>query len=95
MLVFGQPVALMPKKEGDESIIQPGRAAQITSMLTAGGVSIGSKDLADGISGAVFKSWYAIPITGIAMAFFSKGGDVLLKPGYQLQIVSTREHLTQ
>lgn len=93
MLVFDQPVAMMPKKEGDEGKIQPGRAAQIASMFTAGGVSIGSKDLADGISGAVFKSWYAIPITGVAMASLSKGGDVLLKPGYQLQIVSAREHL--
>jgi len=60
-------------------------------MLMAGGVSIGSKDLADGISGAVFKSWYIIPISCVGIAFFSNGGDVLLKPGYKLQIVAQGE----
>ena len=88
MLVFDQPVALRPKREGDEGKIEPGRARQITNMLVGGGVSVGSKDLVDGISGSVFKSGYMIPITGIAFAFFSTGGDVLLKPGYELEIVS-------
>ena len=50
-------------------------------------MSIGSKDLVDGISGTVFKSGYMIPITGVAFAFFSTGGDVLLKPGYELEIL--------
>ena len=87
MFVFDQPIALRPKKEGDEGKIQPGRTRQITNMLVGGGVSVGSKDLVDGISGTVFKSAYMIPITGVAFAFFSTGGDVLLKPGYPLEIV--------
>jgi hypothetical protein len=87
MLVFDQPVALRPKKEGDEGKIQSGRTRQITNMLVGGGVSVGSKDLVDGISGSVFKSGYMIPITGVAFAFFSTGGDVLLKPGYALEII--------
>lgn len=87
MLVFDQPMLLRPKKEGDEGKIEAGRARQITNMLVGGGVSVGSKDLVDGISGSVFKSGYMIPITGVAFAFFSTGGDVLLKPGYPLEIV--------
>jgi hypothetical protein len=55
-------------------------------MLMVGGVGIGTKDLTDGLSGAIFKSWYAIPATCVALAFFSDGGDVLLKPGYKLEI---------
>jgi hypothetical protein len=92
MLVFDQPVTLAPKKEGDEGKIQVGRKKQIVGMLTAGGVGIGSKDMADGISGAVFKSWYMIPISCAAYAFFSNGGDVLLKPGFELQIAPRNEH---
>jgi hypothetical protein len=88
MLVFDQPVAVAPKKEGDEGKIEAGRGRQIASMLTAGGAGIGAKDVSDGISGAVFKSAYMIPITCAALAFFSNGGDVLLKPGYELQIVA-------
>ncbi|HXS75058.1 MAG TPA: hypothetical protein VN753_02695 [Terracidiphilus sp.] len=91
MLIFDQRVSLVPRREGDEGKIQNGRGRQITSMLMAGGVSIGSKDLADGISGAVFKSWYIIPISCVGIAFFSNGGDVLLKPGYKLQIVAQGE----
>jgi len=90
-LVFDQPVVLVPKHEGDEGKIQPGRGKQISSMLIAGGVGIGAKDLVDELSGAVFKSWYMIPITCVALAFFSNGGDVLLKPGYELQIISKDE----
>ena len=86
MLVFDQPVAIVPKREGDEGKIQVGHGKQIASMLTAGGVGIGSKDLADGISGAVFKSWYMIPISCVTYAFFSNGGDVLLKPGFEVTI---------
>jgi hypothetical protein len=59
-------------------------------MLMAGGVGIGAKDLTDGLSGAVFKSWYAIPISCITLAFFSNGGDVNLKRGDKLEIVSLR-----
>lgn len=91
MLVFDQPVALLPRKEGDEGKIQPSRGRQITNILLAGGAGVGSKDLADGISGAVFKSWYMIPISGVAIAFFSTGGDVLLKPGFRLQITSRHD----
>ena len=89
MLVFDQPVALLPRKEGDEGKIQPGRGRQIANMLLDGGTGIGTKDLTDGLSGAVFKSWYMIPVTFVTLAFFSNGGDVLLKPGYQLQVTSS------
>ena len=60
-------------------------------MLMTGGVGIGAKDLSDGIAGAVFKSWYMIPITGMALAFFENGGDVLLKPGYKLHVQAKRD----
>ena len=56
-------------------------------MLMDGGVGIGAKDITDGLSGAVYKSWYAIPISCVTLAFFSNGGDVNLKPGYKLELV--------
>jgi hypothetical protein len=59
-------------------------------MLTAGGVGIGTKDLTDGVSGAVYKPWFAIPISCVTLAFFSNGGDVNLKPGYKLEVVSLK-----
>ena len=90
-LVFDQPVTVRSKKEADEGKIQPGRGRQIANMLTDGGVGIGAKDLADGLSGAVFKSWYMIPISCVAMAFFSNGGDVNLKPGTKLEVISKKE----
>src|SRR3954470_15137772 len=58
MLRFDQPVTLRPKSTTDEGKLQPGRGKQIASMLVAGGVGIGAKDLTDGLSGAVYKSWY-------------------------------------
>ena len=61
MLKFDQPVMVPSKNAADEGKIQPGRGKQIASMLMTGGVGIGAKDLADGLSGAVFKSWYMIP----------------------------------
>jgi hypothetical protein len=91
MLAFDQPVAVVPKKAGDEGKIQPGRGRQIANMLLDGGAGIGSKDLTDGLSGAVFKSWYMIPISCGTLAFFSNGGDVNLKPGYKIE-VTTRQH---
>jgi hypothetical protein len=96
MFRFNQPVAMVPKKPGDEGKIQPGRGRQIANILTAGGVGIGSKDLTDGLSGVVYKSWYAIPIAGVALAFFSTGGDVNLKPGYVLEVktLAGRSHET-
>jgi len=95
MLVFDQPVALRPRKEDDEGKIEAGRTRQITNMLVGGGVSVGSKDLFDGISGAVFKSGYMIPITGVAFAFFSTGGEVLLKPGYELDIIPKEQRSSE
>ena len=89
-LVFDQPVTVYTSKASDEGKLQSGRGKQIASMLMAGGVGIGAKDLADGLSGAVFKSWYMIPITCVSLAFFSTGGDVLLKPGYKIEIVSVK-----
>jgi len=88
MLAFDQPVTLLfgKEKEGDEGKIQAGRGRQIANILTDGGVGIGAKDLTDGLSGAVFKSWYMIPISCVTLAFFSNGGDVNLRPGYKLEI---------
>lgn len=90
MLRFDQPVTLHSKNTADEGRLQPGRGKQIASMLTAGGVGIGAKDLTDGLSGAVYKSWYAIPISCVTLAFFSNGGDVNLKRGDKLEIVTLR-----
>lgn len=89
MLKFNQPVTLVPKKPGQEAKIQPGRGRIILSMIVNGGAGIGAKDVTDGLSGAVFKSWYMIPISFVALGFFSHGGNVNLKPGYKLQV----EHL--
>jgi hypothetical protein len=91
LLKFDKPVMLQTKKAADEGKIQPGRGRQIANMLIAGGVGIGAKDLTDGLSGAVYKSWYMIPISCVTLAFFSNGGDVNLKPGYKLELVSLRE----
>jgi hypothetical protein len=90
MLRFDQPVTLYSKNTADEGKIQPGRGKQIASMLMVGGVGIGAKDLTDGLSGAVYKSWYAIPISCVTLAFFSNGGDVNLKRGDKLEIVTSR-----
>ncbi len=90
MLKFDQPVMVQSKNAADEGKIQPGRGKQIASMLMAGGVGIGAKDLTDGLSGAVFKSWYMIPISCVTLAFFSNGGDVNLKRGEKLEIVLLR-----
>jgi cell division protein FtsW (lipid II flippase) len=90
MLKFDQPVTLRATKARDEGKLQPGHGKQIASMLMAGGVGIGAKDITDGLSGAVYKSWYAIPISGVTLAFFSNGGDVNLKRGARLEIVPLR-----
>ncbi len=90
MLVFDQPLMVHTKNEADEGKIEPGRGRQIANMLTAGGVGIGTKDLTDGLSGVVFKSWYMIPISCVTLAFFSTGGDVKLKPGDKLEIVTLK-----
>ena len=62
-LVFDQPMMVQTKNTADKGKIQPGRGRQIANMLMDGGVGIGTKDLTDGLSGAVFKSWYMIPIS--------------------------------
>jgi hypothetical protein len=87
-LKFDQPVTVVTKN--DEGRIKPNRGKQITSMLLSGGSGIGTKDMLDGLSGAVFKSWFMIPITFTVLAVFEKGGDINLKPGFQLQLVQTR-----
>jgi hypothetical protein len=89
-LKFDQPVMVHTKHAADEGMIQTGRGHQIASMLTAGGVGIGAKDITDGLSGAIYKSWYAIPISCVTLAFFSNGGDVNLKPGDKLELVSLK-----
>ena len=86
MLVFDEPVTLVSKNPRDEGKIQNGRGRQIANLLLDGGAGVGTKDLTDGLSGAVFKSWYMIPISCVALAFFSTGGDVNLRPGYKLEI---------
>jgi hypothetical protein len=84
---FDQPLFAYGNTTG-EGKFQMGRRRQISSVMLSGGVGIASKDLADGLSGAIFKSYYMIPITFVAVAFFSNGGDVLLKPGFQLKVTS-------
>jgi len=91
MLKFDQPVMVHPRHEGDEGKIQAGRGKQIASMLMDGGVGIGTKDLTDGLSGAVYKSWYAIPISCVTLSFFSKGGDVNLKPGDKVELAPLKQ----
>ncbi len=88
ILKFNQPLTVLTKNPQEEGKIQAGRGRQIANMLMDGGVGIGAKDLTDGLSGAVFKSWYAIPISFVALAFFSTGGDVNLKPGLKLEVQS-------
>ncbi len=87
-LKFDQPVAVVSKSP--EGVFRPNRGKQISSILLSGGAGIGAKDLLDGASGAIFKSWYAIPVTFVGLAFFEKGGDVNLKPGVKLQTVQIR-----
>jgi len=53
-------------------------------------VGVGAKDLTDELSGVVFKSRYMIPAPCVSLAFFSNGGDVILKPGYALEIEPAR-----
>ena len=89
VLKFNQPMAAVASKNG-EGVFQPGRGKQISSMLLSGGAGIGTKDLTDGLSGAVFKSYYMIPVTFGALAILEKGGDVLLKPGFKLNVETTR-----
>lgn len=88
ILKFNQPVTVLSKNPLDEGKIQAGRGRQIANLLMDGGVGVGAKDLTDGLSGAVYKSWYAIPISFVALAFFSTGGDVNLKPGLKLEVDS-------
>lgn len=83
VLKFNQPVVAVAPKN-DEGVFHPGRGKQISSMLLSGGAGIGTKDLTDGLSGAVFKSYYLIPVTFAVLAVFENGGDVLLKPGFKL-----------
>lgn len=87
--VQNRPMTVRSKNPLDEGKIQSGRGRQIASMLMDGGVGIGTKDITDGLSGAIYKSWYAIPISFVTLAFFSNGGDVNLKPGYKLEVVSS------
>jgi hypothetical protein len=89
VLKFDQPVAAVAQKNG-EGVFKPNRGKQISSMLLSGGSGIGAKDMTDGLSGAVFKSWFMIPITFGILAVFQNGGDVNLKPGFKLHIVETR-----
>ena len=89
LLKFNQPITVVSKKPQDEGKIQPGRGRQIASMFIDGGVGIGAKDITDGLSGALYKSWFAIPISFVTLAFFSNGGDVNLKPGYKIEVVSS------
>ena len=90
MLKFDDAIMVQTKNVLEEGKIQPGRGRQIASMLIDGGVGIGAKDVTDGLSGTVYKSWYAIPISCVTLAFFSNGGDVNLKPGYKLEVVPLR-----
>ena len=59
-------------------------------MLTSGSAGIGAKDLTDGLPRAEFLARQMIPISCVTLAFFSNGGDVNLKRGDKLEIVSLR-----
>ena len=89
VLKFNQPVVAVAPKN-DEGVFHPGRGKQISSMLLSGGAGIGVKDMTDGLSGAIFKSYYMIPVTFAAIAVFENGGDVLLKPGFKLNTEANR-----
>lgn len=91
LLKFDQPVMVQSKNSADEGKITVGHGRQIANMLMDGGVGIGAKDLSDGLAGAVFKSWYMIPISCVTLSFFSNGGDVNLKPGYKVEVVPLRK----
>jgi hypothetical protein len=84
---FDQPMSASGNTKG-EGKFQMGRGRQISTVMLSGGAGIATKDMADGLSGAIFKSYYMIPITFTALAFLSNGGDVTLKPGFQLTVTS-------
>jgi hypothetical protein len=67
---------------GHEYRPRTARVPLFSSVTLSGGARIAAKDLADGLSGAIFKSYNMIPIAFDAVAFFSTGGDVLPKPGF-------------
>ena len=90
MLKFDRPMTVHTKNEAKEGVLEAGRGKQVASMLMDGGVGIGAKDLTDGLSGVVWKSWYMIPISCVTLSFFSKGGNVNLKPGDKIEIVPVR-----
>src|SRR3984893_2491703 len=83
---FDQPLFAFGNAKG-EGKYQMGRGRQISTVMLSGGAGIATKDMADGLSGAIFKSYYMIPITFATLAFFSNGGDVILKPGFQLKVI--------
>jgi hypothetical protein len=82
---FDQPLFAFGNTKG-EGKYQMGRGRQISTVMLPGGAGIAAKDMADGLSGAIFKSYYMIPITFATLAFFSNGGDVILKPGFQIKV---------
>ena len=84
---FDRPLFAYGNSRG-EGKFQMGRGRQLMNVAVSGGVGIASKDLLDGVSTAFFKSYYMIPITFTALAFFSTGGDLVLKPGYQLKVIA-------
>ncbi len=90
LLKFDKPVTVQTKNPADEGKIQASRGRQVIDILTAGGAGIGAKDVTDGLSGVVYKSWYAIPITCATLAFVSKGGDVNLRRGDKIEILPLR-----
>jgi hypothetical protein len=82
---FDQPLFAYGNTKG-EGKFQMGRGRQLSTVMLSGGAGIATKDMADGLSGAIFKSYYMIPITFATLAFISNGGDVTLKPGFQLKV---------
>lgn len=87
---FDEPVFAHGTSKNGEGEFQSGRGRQIATIMVSGGAGIGMKDITDGLSGAIFKSYYMIPITFATLAFFSDGGDVNLKPGFQLNVTLGR-----
>ena len=88
MLVFDQPVGLIPKKEGDEGErFSPDEAAR-SPICSWTGVSGRHQGPHRRALRCHFQIRYMIPVSAVTLAFFSNGGDVLLKPGYELHIES-------
>jgi hypothetical protein len=89
-LLLDAPQFVHGNTDKGEGKFQAGKGKMIANMFLATGSGIGSKDIFDGLSNAIFKSWFLIPIVGVPAFFFQKGSDINLAPGTQLDVEPTR-----